>query len=46
MKKAFVLLFVLAITLAGIAQTTESQPEPYKGLFSGRQRPLTADPSR
>lgn len=43
MKKAFVLLFVLAATLAGIAQTTESQPEPYKGLFSGRDKYLNIE---
>ena len=43
MKKAFVLLFVLAATLAGIAQTTESQPEPNKGLFSGRDKYLNIE---
>lgn len=43
MKKAFVLLFVLAATLAGVAQTTESQPEPNKGLFSGRDKYLNIE---
>lgn len=38
MKKAFVLLFVLAATLAGVAQTDENQSSPNKGLFSGREK--------
>jgi len=43
MKKALVVLFLLAATLAGIAQTTESQPEPNKGLFSGRDKYLNIE---
>ena len=43
MKKALVVLFLLAATLVGVAQTTESQPEPYKGLFSGRDKYLNIE---
>lgn len=40
MKKTFVLLFVLAMTLAGAAQAPESQTPSNKGLFSGRDKYL------
>lgn len=43
MKKALVVLFLLAATLVGVAQTTESQPEPNKGLFSGRDKYLNIE---
>ncbi len=38
MKKAFVVLFVLAISVASVAQTTLDQRGQGRGLFSGREK--------
>ena len=38
MKKAFVILFAMAMSLVSVAQTTETTSTPQKGLFSGREK--------
>ena len=38
MKKAFVVLFVLAISFASVAQTTEGQQGQKRSLFAGREK--------
>lgn len=38
MKKAFVVLLFVAMSIAGVAQTTEEQPGQKRGLFSGREK--------
>ncbi len=38
MKKALVVLFLLAATLVGVAQTTGNQPSSNQGLLGGREK--------
>lgn len=38
MKKAFVVLFAMAMSLVSMAQTSESQTSPRQGLLAGREK--------